>query len=404
MKILLVSPHFYPENFKCNDVAFELAKRGYEVTVLSDIPNYPIGKFFNGYGLFKKRQEIINGVKIYRCVVIPRGNGNAIRLALNYFSFALFASIKALFLAFTTKYDAILVHETSPITVGIPALIVKKIQRIPLYFWVLDLWPESLSAAGGINNKYILNFFAAIAKSLYCNSKKILISSRGFEKAIKQKGDFANKIIYFPNWADKELLEKKEYNLPLLPNNGFIVMFAGNMGEAQDFEHIMEAALLLQKNKTIHFVFVGDGRKRPWVEEFIKDKQLQETVHWVGRHPLESMPTFFKKADVMLVTLKDVPIFNLTAPAKIQAYMSAAKPILVMMSGEGSRIIQEAECGYSANASDSNYLAELILKMSEMSQEELNKLGVNGQKYCKEHFNWNKCINHLCEILDGNHE
>ena len=400
MKILLVSPHFYPEDFKCNDVAFELAKRGYEVTVLSDIPNYPLGKFFDGYGVSKKRKEVVQGVTIHRVLVIPRGNGRAIRLALNYLSFAFFASVKAFFMALFHKYDAILVHETSPITVGIPALVVKKMQQIPLYFWVLDLWPESLSAAGGISNKRVLNFFANIAKWIYRNSQRILISSRGFEESIKEKGDFADKLVYFPNWADKALLEKKEYVLPDMPQKGLKVMFAGNMGEAQDFDHIMETASLLKEEKHIHFVFVGDGRKRPWIEQVIEEKGLQETVHWVGRHPLEAMPSFFEAADIMLVTLKDEPIFNLTAPAKIQAYMSAGKPIVAMMNGEGARIIEDAQCGYSAQAANAEKLAEIILKMDALGEKARNQMGENGKIYCKQHFDWEKCMNHLCEILE----
>lgn len=398
MKILLISQYFHPENFKCNDVAFELAKRGHEVTVLTDIPNYPGGRFYKGYGLFHKRKEILNGVKIIRTWVIPRGDGGAIRLALNYFSFAFFASIRVLFMSFFHKYDAIVVHETSPITVGIPAVLAKKIQRIPMLFWVLDLWPESLSAAGGINNKYILSFFTGITKWIYNNSNRILISSKGFRKSILEKGDYEKKLVYFPNWADAALLNKASYSLPSLPN-GFIIMFAGNIGEAQDFEHLMKAALILKEEKDIHFVLVGDGRKRGWVEEYIKNNNLTSTVHWVGRHPLEAMPAFFKKADVMLVSLKDELIFNLTAPAKIQAYMSAGKPILAMMNGEGPRIIEEAKCGYSVAAGNARELAEKIKYMHSLTQNELDNMGENGKAFCNMHFELQKCIDHLCSIL-----
>ncbi len=399
MRILLVSPHFYPENFKCNQIAFELAKRGYEVTVLSDIPNYPKGKFFDGYGIFKKRVETVNGVKIIRSLVIPRGKGSGLRLALNYLSFAFFASFIALYLAIFKKFDAVLVHETSPITVGIPALLVKKIQRIPFYFWVLDLWPESLEAAGGIKQKNILGFFRYIAKLMYKNSDKILISSNGFKKSIKEKGDFENKIVYFPNWADKELSQKIDYPTPYMPS-GFKIMFAGNIGEAQDFDHIMEAAKLLKDEKQIHFIFVGDGRKRPWVQQNINQYQLDQTVHWVGRHPLESMPSFFEQADAMLVSLKDNLVFNLTAPAKIQAYMHAKKPIIAMLNGEGGEIIEDAQCGFSTTAGNAKGLAELIKKVSLMEKEQLDKLGANGYSYCEQNFNFSKQMNILCNILD----
>ena len=397
-KILICTNHFYPETFRCNDVAFELASRGYDVTVLTAIPDYPKGKYYDGYGVFRKRCETINGVKVIRGFIIPRGNGGAIRLLLNYLSYFISSIIISIFLGLFRKYDKVLIHETSPVMIGVPAVIVKKLRKCPLYFWVLDLWPESLQAAGGISNKRVLMVFGKLTTWLYKNSDKILISSKGFEESIVEKGDFKDKIIYFPNWADKALEVKGDYKLPDMPS-GFKVMFAGNIGEAQDFDHIMEAAKFLQDEKDIHFVFVGDGRKRSWVENYRDENQLKDTVHWVGRHPVEAMPAFFEQADVMLMTLKDVSIFSLTAPAKLQAYMSAGRPILAMMNGEGPRIIKEAACGYSVPASDSRALADTILKLSRMSKEELQVLGQNGRLYQQQHFDLDKSIDHLEKIL-----
>lgn len=399
-KILIITNHFHPENFKCNDVAFELVRRGHRVTVLTAIPDYPQGYFPKGYGFFKKRVEWINGVKVIRSGIIPRGKGGAIRLALNYLSFAFTASVRAVWMGLRHKYDLILVHETSPVTVGIPGVIIKKLQKTPLYFWVLDLWPESLQAAGGINNKYVLGAFASITQWIYRNSTKILMSSKSFKQSIVEKGDFADKLAYFPNWADEAFKEQSSepYKLPELPD-GFKVMFAGNMGEAQDFDHIMEAALLLKEEKDIHFVLVGDGRKRGWVEQFITEHELQDTVHWVGRHPLESMPLFFEQADMMLVSLKDNPVFNLTAPAKLQAYMSATKPILAMINGEASRIVEEANCGFTTTAGNARGLAELIRKASKIGTEELTQLGENGKKFCKENFDFKKQMDWICKEI-----
>ena len=397
-KILICTNHFYPETFRCNDVAFELASRGYDVTVLTAIPDYPKGKYYDGYGVFRKRCETINGVKVIRGFIIPRGNGRAIRLLLNYLSYFISSIIISIFLGLFRKYDKVLIHETSPVMIGVPAVIVKKLRKCPLYFWVLDLWPESLQAAGGISNKRVLMAFEKLTTWLYKNSDKILISSKGFEESIVEKGDFKDKIIYFPNWADKALEVKGDYKLPDMPS-GFKVMFAGNIGEAQDFDHIMEAAKFLQDEKDIHFVFVGDGRKRSWVENYRDENQLKDTVHWVGRHPVEAMPAFFEQADVMLMTLKDVSIFSLTAPAKLQAYMSAGKPILAMMNGEGPRIIKEAACGYSVPASDSRALADTILELSRMSKEELQVLGQNGRLYQQQHFDLDKSIDYLEKIL-----
>ena len=380
-------------------MAFELTRLGYDVTVLTAIPDYPGGKFFDGYGFFRKRKETVRGVKVIRAFIIPRGQGGTIRLLLNYLSYFLSSLMVSIRLGLFGKFDRVLIHETSPVMIGVPAVMVKKLQKIPLCFWVLDLWPESLQAAGGVNNPWVLGMFRRMTTWIYRHSDKILMSSKGFESSILEKGDFANKLVYFPNWADKALEGHGSYQLPALPN-GFIAMFAGNMGEAQDFDHIMSAAKLLKDERHIHFVFVGDGRKRPWVEAYRDKYGLQETVHWVGRHPVEAMPSFFEKADVMLMTLKDVSIFNLTAPAKLPAYMSASKPILAMMNGEGPRIVAEAECGRSVPAADAEALAKALREMSKMNKTELAEMGLRGKAYQQAHFDLDKSISHLIEILE----
>lgn len=380
-------------------MAFELTRLGYDVTVLTAIPDYPGGKFFDGYGFFRKRKETVRGVKVIRAFIIPRGQGGTIRLLLNYLSYFLSSLMVSIRLGLFGKFDRVLIHETSPVMIGVPAVMVKKLQKIPLCFWVLDLWPESLQAAGGVNNPWVLGMFRRMTTWIYRHSDKILMSSKGFESSILEKGDFASKLVYFPNWADKALEGHGSYQLPALPN-GFIAMFAGNMGEAQDFDHIMSAAKLLKDERHIHFVFVGDGRKRPWVEAYRDKYGLQETVHWVGRHPVEAMPSFFEKADVMLMTLKDVSIFNLTAPAKLQAYMSASKPILAMMNGEGPRIVAEAECGRSVPAADAEALAKALREMSQMNKTELAEMGLRGKAYQQAHFDLDKSISHLIEILE----
>ena len=400
MRILIATQYFHPENFKSNDVAFELAKRGHIVTVLTNIPNYPQGKFYKGYGIFRRRIETVNGVKIYRTFVIPRGKGGGIMLALNYFSWAFIASVWAFFLAVFHRYDAVIVHETSPVTQGFPALVVKWMQRIPLYFWVLDLWPESLRAAGGINNKYVLGFFTKVTRFIYNHSTKILMSSEGFRKSIMEKGDYADKLIYFPNWAEDVFADVSDYPIPSLPD-GFKVMFAGNIGESQDFENVMQAALLLKDRKDIKFIFIGDGRRKPFVEEFIRKHSLEDTVFTPGRFPIEAMPTFFRHADAMLLSLKDDLIFNLIVPAKLQAYMSAGKPVVAMIGGEARNLIAESRCGVSGEAGDYTALADNILHLRSLPADELAALGRNGKEYFDRHFSKQICMDHLCRILNG---
>ena len=397
MKILIVTNHFFPEEFKVNSMALELKRRGHDISVLTAIPDYPQGVFHKGYGLFSRRVERWNGIKVYRSLIIPRGKGGTLRMVMNYLSLTLSQTFNSLMLAMSTRYDRIIVYETSPVMVGIPAVCIKKLRHTPILFWVQDLWPESLTAAGGINNGFVIGLFERLTRWIYRNSTLILISSESFRESIIQKGDFAKKIVYFPQWAEDTSAEGCHGKMPEMPA-GFKVMFAGNIGEAQDFEHIMEAARIL-KNEDIHFVILGDGRKRVWVQEFIKKHGLEGTVHLLGRYPAAMMPCFFEKADTMLVSLKDELIFNLTLPAKMQAYMFAGKPIVAMMNGEGPRVITEAGGGISVPAGDSEGLAKAILGMKKTDGQKLALMGERNRCYCAEHFSVKGCIDHLEDIM-----
>ena len=397
MKILLISQYFYPENFKGNDIAFHLAEKGYDVTVLTGKPNYSKDNFFEGYNFFNKNYEVIDGVKIYRSFLIPRGKSN-LQLVLNYISWIISSCIYAVYLGVFKKYDKVFVQQLSPVTVGLPGLIVSKLNKIPMYFWVLDLWPESLSGGGGVSNKKILSFFERLVKLFYKNSYKILISSLGFKQSIINKGDFEGKIIYFPNWAEDTISNGNlSYTIPQLPE-GFKIVFAGNIGEAQDMETIMSAALLL-KDTDVKIILIGDGRKMSYVKEFIKNNNLTETVYLMGRYPLEAMSAFFNKADLLMVSLKDDKIFNLTLPAKVQAYMSSGKPILGMMNGDGFDTIKKANCGFCVPASNVELLAKEMIRASQMDKNLLNDMGNNGLLFYEKYFQKNVCMNNLENIL-----
>lgn len=402
MKILLVTQYFYPENFKGNDIAFEMQKKGHEVTVLTGIPNYPKGKFFKGYGYFKRRRETVNGVKVIRTFLIPRGNSTAIPLMVNYFTWFIFASFYAVYLALSKKFDKIIVQQLSPVMMGLPAVVVKKIQKIPVYFWVLDLWPESLESAGGIKNKKILGFFESMVKFLYRNSDKILISSKGFKQSILKKGNFEDKIIYFPNWAEKSINESKqnvEINLPKFPS-GFNILFAGNVGVAQDLVNAIKAMeIVLKQNKKINFLILGDGRDRKRLEKLVLEKNIEKNIHFFGKYPIETMSYFFSKADCMFVSLKNEPIFSLSLPAKVQAYMSVGKPIISMMNGEGYNIINEADCGFAVHAEDYKDLADKILEIEKLPVIERQRLGENGKSFYQENFVLENCISNLEKII-----
>ena len=404
MKILICTNHFYPETFKVNDIAWHLQEQGHEVTVLTAIPDYPKGHYYQGYGIFRKRVEDVKGVKVFRAFIIPRGNGGTIRLALNYASYAISSMLLTLYLCLTHQFDAIFVHETSPVMIGLPGVIAKKIQKIPLYFWVLDLWPESLSAAGGIHNKYILGFFNRMTKWIYRHSDKILISSNGFRKSIMQKGDFADKLEFFPNWGENLFLDEKlRKNAPPTLPDGFRIMFAGNIGEAQNFENVMEVAKKL-KDTDVKWILIGDGRKRRWVESYIADNQLQDSVFLYGNHPITEMPSWYAQADMLFLSLKSNEIFNLTVPAKLQAYMASAKPVLAMIDGETANVIKDAEAGFATGSDDVDGMCSLIKEHILPNRTSLTVMGTNALNHYMQHYHHNICMQHIDRIFrSSNH-
>lgn len=326
-------------------------------------------------------------------------------LMLNYFSYLVIGWIWMFFHAMLHKYDVVFCQQLSPVTMSSPAVLYKKMRNVPLYTWVLDLWPESLQVAGKINNNTILGFFNLFVKSEYKNSDRILTSSRNFDKSILKYGAYKDEIIYFPQWSDGVSNPSSlDFALPeklLQLSNGtnFIVMFAGAIGETHGMECNMQAALKIKEHKDIKWGIVGDGRKLDWGRSFIADNGLADTVLTLGRFPSETMPKFFEKADVMLVSLNDSPLFNMYSPAKIASYMAAGKPIIAALNGEGREVVEASNCGWAVKAGDSEALSRLIVELAQTDRHALSEKGKNGKDYYDKFFTKEKSLTTLDNIV-----
>ena len=401
-RILVVTQYIYPENFKSNELVFELAKRGHHVEVLTGIPNYPEGVYYKGYGIFKKRVEHKDGVTFYRCFQSPRGRkASGLGLACNYLSFVFFATIWILcYFAWKKRYDAIITHEPSPITQLIPAIILGKIRRIPVYSWIMDIWPDAMkNSVSEKTYKRIAPILTAITEWTYKNSHKILITSKGFEELICRNNNYHDKIVYFPNWSVDMSVNNSVFITPALPD-GFRIMLAGNLGEAQNLDAIGECMLLLKEHKEVKWVFVGDGSWKGWLDTFIEKNLLQETAITLGKYPGNAMPAFFQKADAMLVTLRGGFIdLDMTVPARVQSYMSAGKPLLAMIGEGAANLIKEADCGYAVPPSDYTALANVIINKVLPDKEGFIKKGINGRNVYEEQFVLSRCITNLETII-----
>ena len=399
MRILLVTQYFYPEVFKSNDLAFVLVKRVHHVDALVVITNYPDGKYFKGYGIFKKRHEVVNGVNVYRVFQTPRGIGGW-RLPINYFTFVIFGCLRVLFqFAWKKKYDCIIGHEPSPIFQAYPALLLRKLRKTPFYYWIMDLWPDAMKSGGGVKNQKLLDNVDKLVKGIYKRTDKILITSERFREPIATKGDFADKIIYFPNWSEDILQMDDSYEIPQLPE-GFKIMIAGNMGKAQDLDSVAQVMLGLKDVPEVKWVFVGGGSRKEWMETFIKENGLADQAVCLGQFPFKAMPAFYKKADAMMVTLRGgFPHLEAVVPARLQSYMSAGRPVLAMIGCGGSDIIEESKCGYAVGPGEADKMVNLIKEKVLAHREEFENMGKNGREYYMKNYRLGDCIDNLERII-----
>lgn len=400
MKVLVVSQYFWPENFRINDLVSELVERGHEVTVLTGQPNYPAGTIYPDFAANPAKYANFRGAEVLRVPLVPRGTGE-LRLLLNYISFAVTGSLYAARKLRHRKFDAIFVCQLSPPTAALPANLLRWLTGMPLVLWVLDLWPESLSAVGVTKSKVVLGAVDKLVSFIYRRCDLILVQSRAFiDRIANQAGSVP--IEYFPSWAEAVFNQGDCEPAPEVSTKegGFNVMFAGNMGEAQDFPAILEAAERLKEHRHIRWLIVGDGRMTQWVKDEIARRELGETVVLLGRHPVERMPSFFKHADALLVSLKDEPIFAMTIPGKVQSYLAAGIPVIAMLNGEGARVIDQAAAGMTCNAGDAGGLADSVLRMSRMSLQERKAMGQRGAKASAEQFDRDNLMNQLVRALE----
>lgn len=395
MRVLIVSQYFWPEGFRINDAVRTLVKRGIPVDVLTGKPNYPEGKIFPGYRLWGIQIEQHLGARVLRLPIFLRGTRSARRLVLNYLSFVVSGLVLAPWLLRGRRYDAIFVYAPSPILQVIPALLLGWLKSSPVIVWVQDLWPESLDATGYVRNRHVLGLVEQLVRYIYRHADLLLVQSKGF---ISPVGALASgtPVAYFPNSVESIFCDLPDVPLPEIPalDEGFSVLFAGNVGVGQAVEVIVEAATLLKDHPDIRFVVLGQGSRWDWMYEQVKVRELSN-LHLPGRYPVETMPGLMQKASALLVSLTDQPIFAATVPNKMQAYMAAGRPILACLNGEGARLVVESGAGLSVPAEDARGLAAAVLRLYEMPSDERAAMGANGRRYFKEHFDHDRLIDEL---------
>ena len=273
---------------------------------------------------------------------------------------------------------------------AIPAVVIGRIKKAPVFIWVLDLWPETLRAVGVLKQPILLKLVGRMVSWIYNRADYLLVQSHGFFQNVRgycTKHMPDERVIYFPSWAEDDFSEPTIADSSLLvrDNSFFTVVFAGNLGEAQDFPAVLDAAEALLGRVSVRWVIVGDGRMSEWLASEVSVRKL-DNVLLLGRHPLEEMPALFSCADALLVSLKTNDVFEKTIPGKVQAYLASGKPILGMIDGEAARVITEAGAGLACASGNAKALAEITFQLATATIEKRVEMGDAGRKYYLENY------------------
>lgn len=378
-KILVVSQYFFPEQFRINDICSQWVKRGYDVTVLTGIPNYPQGDYYEGYSLLKKRKETYNGMNIVRLPLIPRKK-NSVMLGMNYLSFVVSGEMWKIF--HREKFDAVFIYEVSPMTQALPAVRYAKKMGIPCYIYVMDLWPENFQIITGITNKFIINHINKMTDYIYRHCNKIFTASKSFRNNIINRGVNESKVIFWPQYAENFYKPVQE-TLNLIPDDDRLkITFAGNVGIAQGLEILPDVALKLKKmNLKVLFVLVGDGRFKPELKVKVEEKEVENYFLFLDPIPATDIPKLMNSSDFSLVSLKKDDIFQMTIPAKLQSSMACGAPILLWADGEAQQVVIEAQSGLVSPAGDVEKAFDSVNAALRLDKGQLKHMGENSRRY-----------------------
>jgi len=400
VKILIVTQTYPPEpGLLVQELAQGLITDGHQVTVMTGFPNYPSGKLYPGYRLRLVQRETIAGVPVIRVPLYPDHSRSSFKRAWNYLSLSL--SISIFGWGVTSKPDVMFVYHP-PLTMGIPAYLLSRFWRIPFVFHIADMWPETLSSTGMLNNAAILKGVGSFAKWIYRKADEISVISPGFRENLLRKGVPTNKIHIVSNWVDANFYRPVEADIAKAKELGlaerFNVMYTGAIGLAQGLDTVLEGAALLKDVPQIQFVMVGDGADYNRLKTMTNDRRIHNVL-FLGRYPAAEMNQLFALADVLLVHLKDDPLFRITIPHKIFTYLASGKPILAAVEGDAAEVVNNAQAGVVCKPGDPGEIAISVRKLYLLTPSERKSLGLNGRRTAVNMYSREKLVPQFEQVL-----
>ena len=401
MRILILSQYYDPEPIpKPAELAEELARRGHQVSVLTGLPNYPTGRLFPGYGLRLYKRETIRGIPILRVFEVPYHSGSSLGRFLNYGSFMFAASGAA---ATIVRPDVVYVCHP-PLTVGVPAWVLRLVKGCPFVYDVQDVWPDEAIFAGMMREGIVSRLLRVLETAVYKRASRIVVATAGARDNLLGKGVPAGKVSVVPNWIFGEGLVQasradEEAARALLASDGaFTVTFAGNTGLVQGLDGMLEAARQCLPRTDIAFRIVGDGSDLPRLRKLAERLELKN-LRFLGRLPSSQMPAVLAASDALLVTLRPGPLMDLALPTKTLAYLAAARPVLVAAGGAAEQLVRDCDAGLTVRPGEPQDLARAIQQLAAMSAAEREAMGQRGRDWVSRRFARQQLVDRLEALL-----
>lgn len=402
-KILVVTQHFWPENFRINDIVEGFLQDGIAVDVLCGLPNYPKGEWFPGYSAAGPFEEEWHGARLYRCKEVPRRGNTSVNIFLNYISWPWYAA-HALH-RLPGGYDAVFCFNTSPVLMCWPAIRYAKKHHIPFTNYVLDIWPENLYSVLNVKNKALRAIAQGVSDALYKKADRLIAMSEPLQQRLCQRtGMPPQKIAVIPQYCeDFYAVPQPDAALQAQFGGRFNLVFTGTFTPAQSLETVITAVQDARSRGAdmLHLLLVGDGMSRAALEAKVKDLHAEDAVTFYGSVPATDIPKFTALADALIVCLSDSPDLGLTVPAKVASYMAAGKPVLASMDGAGNAAVAAAG-GLSSPACDAAALADNLRALTRMDAAQHAAMGQSAKEYYLAHYRRSELLRKLEHfILEG---
>ncbi len=400
-RILVVCQHFWPENFRINDICEGFCENEIEVDVLCGEPNYPVGEWFEGYGAFKRREEKYGKINIYRSPEIKRGSNSNIRILLNYLSFPFF-SARTVRKLYKKHYDRVFIYSLSPVYMGKAGLKIAKKKKIPSVTYVMDLWPENLYSVLNIKNKLLRKILYKTSTKYYIKTDRLICMTKRARQILSERtGKKEEDILVMPQCPERIYAKDvRDSQLEERFSGGFNLVYAGNISPAQDFPTMIEAARLLEADGTpARWIIVGDGMSRTEAERLVSEAGLSHRFFFEGMKPMEDVPKYTALASGLVACLRASSLLECTVPAKVTSYIAAGRPVLLAMDGEAGEIVREGECGFTGPAGDAVALYKNIKRLYEIGPLGRERLGENARSLYLEEFERDKNLKKLIEFI-----